>query len=212
MNKEASHSITGDVAGTWSDFKVYMTDAMRTGTTLSPIDNGGNLFDAGEWEYSRYVTPDGTTTSDAFLAHMIGDHIGGAGSRVSVGLVRSYAESRATVSPNSPETPGGVKDDPLVNVFDYGTAIDEVLDDLMFENDNPPYDLVKYVGGASNGEKPSVAQMSSLGTDGKCTLAGFQAMCGLVELETKSPIANDVYSVLVELAPGKYRGIKADVI
>jgi hypothetical protein len=54
--------------------------------------------------------------------------------------------------------------------------------------------------------------MSSLGTDGKCTLAGFQAMCGLVELETKSPIANDVYSVLVELAPGKYRGIKADVI
>ena len=212
MNKEASHSITGDVGGTWSDFKVYMSDTMRTGTILSPLDNGGNLFDAGEWAYSRYVTPDGTTASDTFLIHMLGDHNGAAGARVSVGLCRSYGESRATVSPNSPETPGGVKDDPLVNVFDYGTAIDEVLDDYMFENDNPPYDLVKYVGGASSGEKPSVAQMSTLGSDGKCTLAGFNAMCGLIELESKSPIANDVYNVLVELAPGSYRGVKADVI
>jgi hypothetical protein len=37
-------------------------------------------------------------------------------------------------------------------------------------------------------------------------------MRGLIEIESTSPIANDVYSVLVELAPGKYRGIKADVI
>jgi hypothetical protein len=37
-------------------------------------------------------------------------------------------------------------------------------------------------------------------------------MCGLIEIEAKSPIANDVYSVLVELAPGNYRGVAADVI
>jgi len=34
----------------------------------------------------------------------------------------------------------------------------------------------------------------------------------LIEVEMKSPIASDIYSVLVELAPGNYRGIKADVI
>jgi hypothetical protein len=37
-------------------------------------------------------------------------------------------------------------------------------------------------------------------------------MCGVLELETTSPIASDVYSVLVELAPGSYRGIAAEVI
>ena len=212
MNKEASHALGNDICGTWSDFKVYMTDTMRTGTTLSPIDNGGNAWDAGEWTYSRLVTPDGTTSSDAFSLHMIGAHNGSAGSRESVGLIRSFGESRATVSPNAPETPNNIKDDPLNNVFDYGTAIDEVLEDYMEDADNPPYELTNYPGGAGNGQKPSVAQMSTLGTDGKCTLAGFTAMCGLIEIESTSPIANDVYSVLVELAHGKYRGIKADVI
>jgi hypothetical protein len=37
-------------------------------------------------------------------------------------------------------------------------------------------------------------------------------MCGLLELETTSPINSDVYSVLVELAPGNYRGVAAEVI
>ena len=43
-------------------------------------------------------------------------------------------------------------------------------------------------------------------------MGGFEAMLGLIEFEIKSPIPSDVYSVLVELAPGQYRGIKADVI
>jgi hypothetical protein len=37
-------------------------------------------------------------------------------------------------------------------------------------------------------------------------------MCGLIEIESTSPIADDTYSVLVELAPGKYRGIAAEMI
>ena len=129
-----------------------------------------------------------------------------------MGLCRSYGESRATVNPDNPNTPGTIADDPLNNVFDYGTAVDEVLQNDMEDADNPPYALTQYPGGANNGGKPSVVQHSTLGTDGKCTLAGFTAMCGLIELETKSPIANDVYNVLIELAPGPYRGIKADVI
>ena len=212
MNHEASHAVGNDVGGKWSDFKVRLSDDMRTGTVATPVDNGGNAWDAGEWTYSKFVTPDGTTGDDEFTTHMIGGHVGAAGARTSVGLIRSYGESRATVSPNSPETPNNIKDDPLNNVFDYGTTVDEVLEDYMEDADNPPYDLVNYPGGAGNGQKPSVAQHSTLGTDGKCTLAGFTAMCGLIELETKSPIADDVYSVLVELAPGSYRGIKADVI
>ena len=213
MNKEASHAVNNDVSGTWSDFKVYMTpDHENGGLVLEPIDNGGNAFSVGEWTYSRLVTPDGTTGADEFVLTMLGNHVGAAGARRSVGLCRSYGESRSTVNPDDPNTPGAIADDPLNNVFDYGTAIDEVLQNDMEDADNPPYHISQYPGGVSNAPKPSVAQMSTLGTDGKCTLAGFNALCGLIELETKSPIANDVYSVLVELAPGSYRGIKADVI
>lgn len=213
MNKEASHAVSNDVAGTWSDFKVFMTPEHENGgTVLNPIDNGGNAFSAGEWTYSNLVTPDGTTGADEFLLTMLGNHVGSAGARRTVSLCRSYGESRATVNPDDPNTPGTIADDPLNNVFDYGTAVDEVLQNAMEDSDNPPYHITQYIGGLTNGPKPSVAQMSTLGTDGKCTLAGFSAMCGLIELESKSPIANDVYNVLVELAPGSYRGIKADVI
>ena len=213
MNAEASHAVGNDVAGTWSDFKVYMTPEHENGgTVLNPVDNGGTAFVAGEWTYSNLVTPDGTTGADEFLLTMLGNHVGAAGARRTVSLCRSYGESRATVNPDNPNTPGAIADDPLNNVFDYGTAVDEVLQNAMEDADNPPYALTQYLGGASNGAKPSVAQMSTLGTDGKCTLAGFSAMCGLIELESKSDIANDVFNVLVELAPGSYRGIKADVI
>lgn len=212
MNSEAAHAVGNDVSGTWSDFKVYMSPDMRTGTVLTPIDNGGTPWVGGEWTYTKLVTPDGTTGADEFELTMIGNHVGSAGSRQAVSLCRSYGESRATVNPDNPNTPGTIADDPLNNVFDYGTAVDEVLQNDMEDADNPPYALTQYPGGAANGTKPSVVQHSTLGVDGKCTLAGFNAMCGLIELETKSPIDNDVYSVLVELSPGSYRGIKADVI
>ena len=141
MQKEATKQISGDVRGTWHDFKVYMSPDHRTGTTLNPLDNGGNQWDAGEWIYSKLVTPDGTTGADEFELTMIGDHVGGAGTRTSVGLIKSYGESRATVQGTDPNVPGNASDDPLVNVFDYGTAIDEVIDDMEAHGDAPPYDV-----------------------------------------------------------------------
>jgi len=210
MNKEASANLAGDITATWSDFKVYMSLDQRSGTMLEPKDNGGNLYDAGMWIYSQMVTPDGTTSADTFDLHMLGPHSGSVGAWNSVGLIRSYGESRATVQ-QGPNVPATASDDPLVNVFDYGTTVDEVIDDLEGQNDFPPYDTDEYPGDDTNGPKPAVVQDTIL-RDGSATMAGFNAMCGLLELETKSPIASDVFSVLVELAPGNYRGIKADVI
>lgn len=210
MNKEASANLAGDITATWSDFKVYMSLGQRSGTMLEPLDNGGNVYDAGMWIYSQMVTPDGTTSADTFDLHMLGPHSGSVGSWNSVGLIRSYGESRATVQ-QGPNVPTTASDDPLVNVFDYGTTVDEVIDNLEAKNDFPPYDLDEYPGDDTNGPKPAVVQDTTL-RDGSATMAGFNAICGLLELETKSSIANDVFSILVELAPGNYRGIKADVI
>ena len=211
-NKEASRLLASDISATWSDFKVYLSDDHRTGTVATPIDNGGNAVNAGEWTYSKIVTPDGTTGDDEFFMHLLGNHTGGAGSRVSVGLIKSYGESRATVDVDQPNINTDVFNDPLVNAMDDGTDVDETLANLANDNDNAPYQTVNYPGDDGNMPKPLVVYESTLGTDGRTTFGGFQAMCGLLEIETTSPIANDVYSVLVELAPGSYRGIKADVI
>jgi len=211
MNDTALQQVSGDIAGTWSDFKVHMTNDERLDTKEIPLDNGGNAFAVGEWVYSTLVSPDGTTTDDDFQLHMIGDHIGTAGSRSSVGLIKSYGESRATVNPQDPNVPNEASSDPLVNVFDYGTTIDDVIDDLEFYNDNPPYDIAAYPGGDVNAPKPCVVQDTTL-VDGRATMGGFSVLCGLLEFETKSPIPSDTFSILVELSPGSYRGIKADVI
>lgn len=211
MNSVATEQTSGALDSTWADFKVYLSNEMRLGTKLVPIDNGTNAVVPGEWEYTRLVTPDGTTSADEFYLHLLGDHVGGAGARTSVGLIKSFGESRSTVNDFSPNVPGDAADDPLVNVFDYGTAIDEVIDRMVTDNDKPPYETDNYPGDDANMPKPLVVQEGTI-AEGRLSLGGFSAMCGLLEIECSSPIADDVYSLLVELAPGKYRGIKADVI
>jgi len=218
MNKVATDQISGDISGTWSDFKVHLTTdsrvAYNAGNFLIPKDNGGNNVDFGEWRMSQLVSPDGTTSADPFELHMLGTHTGSPaapGSWTSVGLVKSYAESRATVSTEDPSVPSEASDDPLVNVFDYGTAIDEVVDNLQSQNDYPPYQQDVYPGETGNMPKPLVVQDTTL-EFGKATVGGFNAICGLIEIESKSAFESDVYSVLVELAPGNYRGIKAEMI
>ena len=203
---------TNDIAGTWADFKVYLTNDMRTGTILRPVDNGGTEYLAGEWDYSAYVAPTAAAgVIDEYRVHMMGAHAGSAGAYSSIGLIQSYGDARATVLKFSPGVPDTASDDPLVNLFDFGDTTNQIVQNLEIYNDNPPYDQFEYPGDGDNGSKPMVVGQTTI-ADGSAAIGGFSAMCGLLELETSSPIANDTYSVLVELAPGSYRGIKADVI
>ena len=212
MNKTATGQLSGDIAGTWSDFKIYLSEDFANATLPSPLDNGGNAVAAAlNWDASTFVTPDGTTTDDEFYATLLGDHVGAAGSRTSVGLIRSYGESRATVQLTDPSVPSTASADPLVNLFDYGTTIDDVIDNLEDENDAPPYSQVQYPGGSANMPKPIVIQDAAI-SDGRASMSGFSALMGQIEFEINSPIANDVYSVLIEIAPGNYRGVKAEAI
>ena len=212
MNKTATGQTSGDITGTWSDFKIFLSADMAGATLPSPLDNGGNAVGAAlNWDVSTFVTPDGTTTDDEFYGTLLGDHVGAAGARTSIGLIRSFGESRATVQLTDPAVPSVASSDPLVNLFDYGTTIDDVIDNLEDENDQPPYQQVTYPGGAGNTPKPLVVQDTTI-VDGRATMGGFTALMGHLEFEIKSPIASDVYSVLIEVAPGNYRGIKAEAI
>lgn len=211
MNRKATAAVGNDITGKFADFKVYLTNDHRTGTVLEPKDNGGNDANSGEWEYTQLVSPDGTTGADTFYLHMLGDHVGSAGSWTAVGLVKSYGESRTTVDTDQPNVNSDVSEDPLVNLFDDGTVTDEVINLLEGDNDSAPYQTVNYPGDNGNMPKPLVVQDTTI-VDGRATVGGFVARCGLLEIEAKSPVDSDVYSVLVELAPGKYRGVAAEVI
>jgi len=211
MYKNAGENISGDIEGTWSDFKVFMSNDMRSGIKPVPIDNGGAAYLFDEWAYSNYVSPDGTPTSDAFEIHFLGNHNGVAGAWNSVSLVKSYGESRSTVSPADPNVPTDASDDPLVNIFDAGTEIDEVINIMESFNDFPPYSIDFYPGDDGNGPKPAVVQDTTI-VDGRATMGGFTAFLGLLEFEITSSLPTDTFSVLIELSPGKYRGIKSEAI
>ena len=208
--------------GRYNDFKVYLSDDHRTAAATRPLDNGNNLVASGEWIASEFRTPDGVgNSSDLFVAHLLGDHVGSAGSRTSVGLIKSYGESRATVQANTPNVDSDGSDDPLLNLFDAGTQVDEIADDLLLDGDAPPYAIGSgattgdvYPGANSNIPKPMVNRIAGIGQQGGTSapsvmLPGFTAIAGLIEVELQSDLPNDTFDILIELAPGSYKGVAA---
>ena len=213
MNKQSVLGNQPSLKPKFHDFKIRGIGSYAPAPTyLVPKDNGGGSLSVGEWTYTAMVSPDGTTSADSFNLTLLGDHVGAAGARTSVSLVKSYGESRATVQDNDPNRAAVNIDDPLINLFDDGTVVDEIANNLLYHNEDSPYDNDLYPGESGNMPQPLVNQQTTLGADGRATVGGFTAMCGLVEIEATSPIGDDVYSVLVELAPGSYRGISAEVI
>ena len=228
----------------WHDYKVYLSNDHRTAASArkpGAMDNGNQLFLNGEWVYSEYQSPDGADGNDAFNVHLLGDHAAGAGgddNYASVGLIKSYGESRGTVIANVPLLDAEGDDDPLLNLFDYGTEIDEIAQNLDSYGDRPPYaydvnDVGEYYPGSDvNASKPVVRRLAAIGTADIDTtggifnnrgvaaptvmLPGFDAICGLIEIETQSQMrdgafnpADDLFDVVIELAPGNYKGVAA---
>ena len=219
--------------GRWNDFKVYLSDDHRlaqsdSNKTPRTRDNGNLLAGSGEWVYSKFQSPDGQTGSDEFRAHILGAHTPGADPATnpytSIGLIQSYGEARATVNDDTPLVDSQGSDDPLLNLFDAGTQVDEIANDLENDGDNPPYKILQsgdkstigehYPGASSNMPKPIVNRLAAIGQQGGSSaptvmLPGFTALCGLLEIEVQSASASDEFDITIEIAPGSYKGIAA---
>ena len=212
--------------GRYNDFKVYLSNDHRLADIERARDNGNNLAGSGEWVYSKFQTPDGAAarSSDEFVSHLLGGHVGSAGSRDSVGLVLSYGEARATVNVDSPNVDSDGSDDPLLNLFDSGSQVDEIAANLESDGDQAPYKITQggslatlgdhYPGGPSNLPKPMVNRVAGIGQQGGSSaptvmLPGFTAIAGLLEVEIQSTIPNDTFDIVIELAPGSYKGVAA---
>lgn len=212
----------------WHDYKVAISaDHLGDADLGVPIDSGNgsgaSAMQAGEWVYSEYESPDGSTGSDSYGAYFMGDHTGSAGSYTAIGLIQSYGESRSTVGTTPPGSDSDGDDDPLANLFDAGTTHDEIIDDLNTDNNAPPYAGSghtsttgdKYPGAGDNMSKPWVVREVSLDQDANGAFAiarGFDAICGLIEIETTSSSDGDIIEVLVELEAGDYKGVFAGEI
>ena len=212
------------VAGTWADYKLYLDNQhVGAGANLQPVTQAGGYLQ-GEWGYSTYVMPQhivNTTTGEPLAAdetfgHLIGPNVGSIGAFTSVGLVKAYQESRATVQPEDPSVPAGMSESFFNLLTDSGSQEPELADVIEAENDRPPYDQAQYPGGAFNAITPVIADVgyASVGSP-HVAMASFVAQCGLIKITNESfengaitPSTIEL-KCLVTLMPGKYKGVAA---
>ncbi len=215
----------GPIHGKWEDFKVYLDDSMEDATTLEPYAGDGAVYQAGEWEYSKFVFDDDGTERELKM-HLIGSsNLADTNNESGIGLIQEYQNSRAY--PNAdPALPSSASDTIYAKMIGYAPdeLTDIMVDNMENDNDLPPYDPDEYPGGDTNADAAVVARWGSVNaTQSSTTLGGFIAPCGLVKISTaelaldNAASADGVYAagsaptavMILSIAPGTYRGVLA---
>lgn len=238
MNERAARSGAMSVYPKYHDFKVFMSKRhLDEGTTLPVLyDINGNYDQkvADDWVLSTLVSADddgdGSQEADDFLLHMLGDHNGNADNWVSVGLIKSYMNTRPMPDDNEPNFPSGadLRTDPLVNLVDYSSEeqMNDIIDNLNADNDTTPYDANAYIGAGGTGIRVSdgtptdvvdmhhVVRLNTTAETGRvATGAGFCAPLGLICVDPDNAMASDnKFRVVLNLAIGTYHGVYAETI
>ena len=213
---------TGMVAGKYHDFKVYMSERhFDTGTTppvLYDINSNYDALASDDWTYSELVSADddgdATQEADNFSLHMLGGHNGSTDNWDSIGLIKSYEDTRARLPDVSPSINnlGQLQADPLFNLFDYSSEeqVNDVLANLADDADQPPYDLSEMVGNSPRNHQ-HVGRLVSTDTVGrKDQIGGFCAPLGLIMVDPQQ--TSTAFRIVVELAEGTYNGVYAERI
>jgi hypothetical protein len=215
------------VKGKWHDFKCQLVGSQSTVRTLNALDGAGVPYTTtnSEWNISTYVMPqhdvDTTVpgTGTPLPAVELTPLLVGDDTATKRSLVKAYEESRATVSKDQPNTPAALSGSFFSLLTDSGSQEPELATVIADENEDPPYDLNKYPGGAVNANVPSIVgygAISSAEVDGR--IGGFVAPCGLLEISVRGydsqgnevPSANmPKVELLLHVAPGAYKGVAA---
>lgn len=219
MNSMVDTPITGVSRPKYHDFKVFMSERHADdGSSLAPalhdINQSSTNIATDEWVHSQFVSADddqdGTANADEFTVHMIGPHNGSSDNWSSVGLIKSYAESRTTVPYADLTQPNVEITDPLLNVFDMSSEeqMNDLVENLINDNDRPPYDVNFYIG-ESNYNMQHVSRVGTetgVGRVGRA--AGFCAPFGLICVDPHG--LSTSFRVVLNLAPGTYHGVYAE--
>tara|TARA_B100001093_G_scaffold30382_1_gene26346 strand:+ start:715 stop:1668 length:954 start_codon:yes stop_codon:yes gene_type:complete len=207
----------------YHDFKVYMSDRHRTTGSLEPRMHGINAaystsgMTPNDWVYSQFVSADdnqdGSANADEFNVHMIGGHVatsGQPGRWDSIGLIKSYGDSRHQPMYTDPSLPAEAATDPMLNIFDFSSEeqLNDIIENLDLDNDSPPYDLDYYVGESDS----HMSHVTRIGTEqgvGRVGRAsGFCAPFGLICVDPHG--VSTAFRVVLNLAVGTYHGVYAE--
>ena len=230
MNNRALLSLN-TIMPKYHDFKVYMSPLHVTNGTSMPslyIYNGlHTVYNADDWVYSQVTTadddgdgnPDPVNANpgyaDEFFLHMLGGHNGTSDNWDSVGIIKSYGDTRRQPQTQNPSVPTSINDDPLVNVFDYSTEeqLNDILDNLNNDNDAAPYDADTYIGELQRSAQ-HVARLTTTPEAGRVSTApGFCAPCGLIMVDPQGDSGgSNLYRIVLNLAVGTYHGVYAETI
>ena len=192
--------------GKYSDFKIHLDSATNSSTLLAPVDASGTSLPSGEWNYSTVTMPrpdmenNGTFVqfpSDQFDLNIVGPHTS-TGSAANgdlnysrVGLIESWLDSRPIKDNNtdSPKDNPETASDPLTLMFYTGDSDEDakIVEAINTENDTAPYDNDLLYGVAVSNSTPGAnlqmqCAISPDSNSGIATVAGFQALCGLVRI------------------------------
>jgi len=205
----------------YHDFKVYINDLHRTSGSMQPslhnINGNAQSQLTDDWVYSEFVSADADANPnlqdpDKFHVHMIGPHSGSPNAWDSVSLIKSYAETRGTVQSEDPEDANIDITDPLLNLFDFSSEeqMNSIAENLLDDNDNPPYNYNQYPGEAAS----SLYHVARIGTEqgvGRVgRAAGFCVPFGLLCVDPWGLPADDNFRVVLNLAVGTYHGVYAE--
>ncbi len=198
----------------WEDFKVYLDDAHRAGTSLGVVAGDGGAVGTGEWDHSRLLFETDVPSIEEWYLHLIGGDIGATDR----GLILGYQQSRATVQAEDPELPGEFSTNMYAEMaLDVDAVADEVAENMEDENDEPPYDQDDYPGSDTNSDAPWLQDLGIASTSVPLgVVPGFVAQCGLVglALDARAVAGGGAATapttlVSVHLVPGNYKGVAA---
>ena len=202
----------------YHDFKVFMNALHSTTGSTPPALHGINAamttINSDDWVYSVFTSADddqdGTANADEFTVHMLGGHSGSSNNWSTVGLIKSYGESRNTVSLDTPEDGNIVVTDPMMNIFDFSSEeqMNDIVENLQNDNDNPPYDFNLYVGESSNNMQHVARIGTEVGVGRVGRASGFCAPMGLICVDPHG--VNTAFRVVLNLAVGTYHGVYAE--
>jgi len=190
-------SNNGVRSGKYSDFKVHL-DNSSTAAYLKPADSIDTALPSAEWNYStmtqvKLVDPDGDgglefdADSDQWDLKIIGPHDGTPNNYTRVGMIRSYLDSRAAPLPAAGEVlPPEAQTDPLSHMMppaQGSLGLDEKIVVIDDEGDRPPYAEQDMYGTVQQSLQRVSTSTTVSGSIAVTPIHGFQALCGLVQLD-----------------------------
>lgn len=217
------------IQGKYHDFKVYMDAEMCSeqiqcqatpgGKILTPVDENGNLTSAdftggapprADWDWSTIQIPNDPTSgvTTEYTLHGVGPATTSPNSK---GIIEGYARSRSRPQEQEPNVPLG--EGWMNDLFDDGEQLEEIRDDLVNDNDRPPYAMISagsiresYPGGSE--EQPTVqihsfCNFTATTVSGKNNIMGGIFQNGLLKFKNNTEAA---VNVLVHMVPGEHRG------